>query len=276
MRVRVPRTSTNRGLERRRTTVWFADSSELGSVRSPLKPQRKLAETTTPDRALLTLHAHDKWFSVRLQGKELMNSAAAESELQLGASGVASIANRSEPRVLIGGLGLGFTLHSALEALPKRAKVEVVELIPQVVEWNRTHLLDLNGWRLNDPRVSVLLENVASVITRAHPRTYDAIILDVDNGPVAMVDAANSRLYGSHGIRALARALTPGGRIAVWSASADAKFSARLTQQGFEVRAVPSRLHAGARRSTYMLYFGDAPALQRLRAPHPGNDRRSR
>ncbi len=224
-----------------------------------MKPHLKLAEVTTPDGARLSLHSHDRRFSIRLNGQELMHSAAAASELELGKLAVARISPRSIARVLVGGLGMGFTLDAVLANVGSRVSVDVAELIPDVVEWNRTHLAELNGGRLADARVMVLINDVSSVIARAKKGSYDAIILDVDNGPTAMVHGENARIYDAVGIQLLMTALKPGGRIAIWSARADPKFASRLTRAGLRVAAVPAKLHATAHRSTYMLYLADKP-----------------
>ena len=222
-----------------------------------MKPHLKLDEARTPDGARLTLHAHDGRFSIRINGQELMHSAVTTSEAQLGEMAVARLAPGAHPRVLIGGLGMGFTLAAVLSNVGPGAKVDVAELVPQVVEWNRTHMEKLNGWRLADARVSILREDVGAVLSRTPARTYDAVILDVDNGPTAMVHGDNARLYGVDGIQTMVKILTPGGRMAVWSAGADSRFEARLTRAGLRVSVVPAKLHATARRATYVLYFAD-------------------
>lgn len=222
-----------------------------------MKPQIKLDEVRTPDGGRLTLHSHDQAFSIRLNGQELMHSAAGLSETELGQHAVGRVGPQAAAKILIGGLGLGFTLHAVLERVGQQAVIEVVELIPAVVEWNRTSLERLNGWRLSDPRVTVQLNDVGRWLERVPASHYDAIILDVDNGPAAMVGKANGRLYTSAGIERAKRALKPGGRLAVWSASADAPFAKRLAEAGLTVSVVPAKLHANARRSTYVLYLAD-------------------
>lgn len=223
-----------------------------------MKPHLKLAETTTPDGSRITLHSHDGNFCIRVNGQELMHSAASASELQLGRLATAKL-SRGPARILVGGLGLGFTLRAVLEQSPADAIIEVAELLPAVVDWNRTLLLALNGSILADPRVRVLVEDVARPLDRAAAGTYDAIILDVDNGPTALVQAKNIGHYRAAGIQRLAAALKPGGRAAIWSARPDHAFETRLKDAGLAVSAVPAKLYASAKRSTYTIYTADKP-----------------
>ena len=224
-----------------------------------MKPHLKLAETLTPDGARLSLHSHDGNFCIRVNGQELMHSAAAASELQLGELAVEGFAARPA-RILIGGLGLGFTLKAVLAKSGPDVTVEVAELFPTVVEWNRTFLKDLNGACLADPRVKVLVEDVGHVLSRAGSVAYDAIILDIDNGPTAMVQANNAGHYRAQGIQRFFAALKPGGRAAIWSAKADHAFEGRLRKAGFAVKAVPAKLYASAKRHTYTIYLADKTA----------------
>jgi len=138
------------------------------------------------------------------------------------------------PRILIGGLGMGFTLRAALDALGPDAALTVAELVPEVVAWNRGVLADVAGRPLDDPRVSVREGDVTALI-RAARSAYDAILLDVDNGPNGIVRKANDRLYELNGLAAAHKALTPGGVLAVWSSAPDAKFTTRLRKGGFAV-----------------------------------------
>jgi spermidine synthase len=221
-----------------------------------MKPHLKLAETLTPDGARLSLHSHDGNFCIRVNGQELMHSAAASSEQQLGELATEAITTRPA-RILIGGLGLGFTLKSVLEKSGPDVAVDVAELFPAVVEWNRTFLAGLNGALLADPRVKVLVGDVGQVLSRAAAVPYDAILLDIDNGPTAMVQANNSGHYRAQGIQRIATALKPGGRAAIWSAKTDHAFETRLKKAGFTVKAVPAKLYATAKRSTYTIYLAD-------------------
>jgi len=186
-----------------------------------------------------------------------MHSQAAFSELALGEVGTARIEQGQPARVLIGGLGLGFTLRSVLDHTGASVAVEVSELFQEVVAWNREHLAALNGALLDDSRVTVKIGDVFALVRRAEPARYAAILLDIDNGPSAMVQAANSRLYDTRGLRLLDAALAPGGRLVVWSAGEDWDFERRLAQVGFLVQALPVKIHAGARQAAGRLFVGD-------------------
>lgn len=222
-----------------------------------MKPQLKLGDALTPDGGKLSLYSHDGRFSIRLNGQELMHSATSMSESQLGELSVARISPKSKSRILVGGLGLGFTLHAVLAKLGHAATVDVVELCSDVVLWNRTHLLGLNGWRLDDRRVIVRHEDVGLLIARSPAASFDAIALDVDNGPAAMVHRENSRLYDEKGLKAIFSTLRLGGRLAVWSAAPDKKFEQRLTRVGFMVKRAPAKIHETAHRSASTLYLAD-------------------
>lgn len=222
-----------------------------------VKPRIKQAETRTPDGGRLSLYMHDGTWSMSLNGAELMHSKASASERLLGDLGVRKIERDQVARVLIGGLGLGFTLCRVLESTGKRVGVEVVELLPEVIEWNRIYLQDLNGLFLQDARVRVIAGDVATVIRESGPGRYDAILLDIDNGPVAMVSEENRWLYSRQGLKAIRRALIPGGRTVLWSAGPDKAFEDRLRQAGLTVEAVPAKVHESAKRAAYMLYVAD-------------------
>lgn len=224
-----------------------------------MKPQLKLAETTTPDGGRLTLHAHDGAFCVRLNGQALMDSTVATSELQIGELATDRFPRFGKSRVLIGGLGLGFTLRSALEGVGPHGVVEVAELLPAIVDWNRTHLKSLNGVLLADKRVTVRVGDVWGPLTRDGAGRYDAILLDTDNGPTAMVQRQNARLYEAAGLLVVFKALKAGGRAVIWSAAHDRAYAARLAKAGFKVEVVPAKLHARAKRAAYTLYVADKP-----------------
>ena len=224
-----------------------------------MKPNITLAETKTPDGARLTLVEHDGSFCIRVNGQQLMHSAVSTSEIQLGVVGCEQHVGKKGLRVLIGGLGLGFTLKSVLQNIGRTDMVHVAELFPEIVAWNRTFLSALNGKLLDDGRVEVLEEDVKAVIARSARAPYDIIILDIDNGTTAMVMAENNELYSQRGLAAVARALKPGGRAAVWSACPDPTIEKRLKKAGFDVQAIPAKLHATAKRSAYMIYTADKP-----------------
>ena len=222
-----------------------------------MKPRIKLAESITPNGACMALYEHDGAFSVSLNGKELMHSRVTASESLLGKTGVDRINKDIPTRILIGGLGLGFTLKSALESGNPKMKIELAELVPEVIEWNRTYLKELNGALLDDPCVDIKEMDVIDLIKNAQPRTYDAILLDVDNGPVAMVDANNEQIYSASGIGLMCTALKKGGRIVVWSAGPDIKFEKRLGKFCRKFQRLATKVYDGAKRARHMLYILD-------------------
>jgi spermidine synthase len=222
-----------------------------------MKPNILLAETKTPNGARMTLVEHDGSYCIRVNGQQLMHSSVATSEVQLGAVGCERLDKNAAPRVLIGGLGLGFTLKSVLANVGPRASVEVAELFPEIVEWNRTHLAKLNGDALKDPRVKVFTGDVQTLIRKAERKPYDAVILDIDNGTTAMVMTENHQLYSEAGVLRIARAITAEGRVTIWSACPDAVLEKRMKRAGLVVTAVPARLYPTAKRAAYMLYVGE-------------------
>ena len=183
-----------------------------------------------------------------------MNSRMHGSEDALAELTCNRIADRENPRVLIGGLGMGFTLSAALEHLGENAHVVVAELVPAVVQWNRTHLSELAGRPLEDPRVTVRESDVRLVI-KEQSAAYDAILLDVDNGPDGLTHEGNDRLYTHGGLAAIKTALKPGGILGVWSAEPDKSFSKRLRGSGFGMKEISVRARGkrGGRRHTIWL-----------------------
>ena len=223
-----------------------------------MKPRIKLAECDFPG-GRIALIEHDGAHSISVNGQELMHSRSHGSESLLGSLGVARLNREEDGRVLIGGLGLGFTLKDALTSLGDKTTVEVAELLPEMIEWNRTHLKDLNGSLLDDPRVVVRSADVTRLLREAEPNTYDAVLLDVDNGPVAMVSESNSSLYSRNGVRSICKALKKSGRIVVWSAGPDQRFENHLRQAGLSVEVVPAKARENAKSASYLLYVGDDP-----------------
>jgi len=190
-------------------------------------------------------------FSIRVNGCELMNSRVHGSEDALAEFACARIGNRPSPRILIGGLGMGFTTAAALHRLDLESRVVVAELVPKVVEWNRKFLGELTGHPLQDPRVTVREIDVALILKSEH-QAFSAILLDVDNGPEGFTRRDNNWLYTESGARSAYAALQPAGVLAVWSAGPDMAFANRLRRVGFEVEefTVRARGLAGGNRHT--------------------------
>jgi spermidine synthase len=180
-------------------------------------------------------------------------------------------------RVLIGGLGLGFSLQRVLALVGKHAKVQVAELLPEVVQWNREFLQRVNGALLREPRVEVVVGDVFSLIRRAEPESYDAILLDVDNGPTSLVQARNAALYDKRGFGLIKRALKIGGKVAFWSACPEPSFANSLKRAGFTVEAAPAKAHERAKRAAHIIYVGErtpTPETPPASADTGGNARR--
>ena len=205
-------------------------------------PWVHLDQTALPDGGVLKLARRGDEFSIRLGGAELMNSRLSASEEALATLSCARIADRAAPRILIGGLGMGFTLRAALRVLGPKARVVVAELLPAVVEWARGPMADLFAGSTEDPRVQIEVVDVDQAIREGR---WDAILLDVDNGPEAMTQAANDGLYGAAGLAAARRALKPGGVLAVWSEGPAPAFAKRLQRGGFDVEEVKVAAHRG-------------------------------
>jgi spermidine synthase len=196
---------------------------------------------------VIELYRKDDEFSINVNGRLLMSSRMHGSEEALAEVAITALGERAGMRVLVGGLGCGYTLRAALNKLGDDASVVVAELVPAVVKWNREVLGELADWPLNDARVSVsegdVLEHLGSVGAAA----YDVILLDVDNGPIAFTQDSNAWLYSPPGLEQIRRVLAPGGVVAVWSAATDAVFSANLQTAGFAVveHHVRARSHRG-------------------------------
>jgi spermidine synthase len=219
-----------------------------------VRPWELLGQTRTPDGEDMSLTRQGSEYVILAGGKPLMSSRMHGSEEALAAFGCAEARARDEPCVLVGGLGMGFTLRATLDVLPPGAVVVVAELVPAVVEWNRGPLGPLAGHPLKDKRVHVELGDVATTL-RASTRRFDAVLLDVDNGPAAFTATHNARLYDDGGLAAVRAALKPGGVIAVWSAWEDRRFEQRLKHAGFtvQVERVRGRLKKGGPRHTIFL-----------------------
>ena len=206
-----------------------------------MKPQHTLGRASTPDGGEIVLYERDGAYFIRVNGLELMTSRAHGSEEDLARLALAKV-KRKNPKVLVGGLGMGFTLRAVLDAVPKSAKIMVAEILPAVIAWNHNELAHLAGSPLDDPRVAVVDRDVAEIIAAA-PSAFDAVLLDVDNGPAALTVTVNERLYGPSGLATIHRCLRPDGVLGVWSADPDKAFERRLAKAGFKVstETVPAR-----------------------------------
>ena len=211
----------------------------------------------------MRLTKRDEEYVVLLNGKTLMSSRMHGSEEALATAGCEHLRTADRAHVLVGGLGMGFTLRAALDLLPGNAIVTVAELVPAVVEWNRGPLSPLAGYPLRDRRVRIDLNDVGFTL-RANPGRFDAVLLDVDNGPRAFTSEANHGLYDNAGVTAAYAALRDEGVLAVWSAWEDRKFEQRLRYHGFVARTerVRARLKKGGAHHTIFLGFKRTPPLR--------------
>jgi spermidine synthase len=209
-------------------------------------PWEVLGEAAAPDGTLLSLTRRGHEYVILAKGKSLMSNRMHGSEEALATFGLKTLPSSREPRVLVGGLGMGYTLRATLNHLPASAVVDVAELMPAIVEWNRGPLGPLAEHPLHDKRARVIVGDVAATL-RANRGAYDAILLDVDNGPAAFTTDFNGGLYDNAGVANAKAALKPGGTLAVWSAWDDRKFEQRLRYAGFQVAVehVRARLKQG-------------------------------
>jgi spermidine synthase len=210
-----------------------------------------LGRALTPDGTDMTLLRRGREYIILADGKALMSSRMHGSEEALATFGCDLARRLEEPRVLVGGLGMGFSLRATLDLLPREAKVVVAELVPAIVEWNETVLGALADHPLRDRRVTVDVRDVSDTLRHSANR-FDAVLLDVDNGPSAFAQASNGALYGDGGLALARAALRPHGVYAVWSATQDVKFQHRLRHNGFlvETHEVRGRLRRGGPRHT--------------------------
>jgi spermidine synthase len=193
-------------------------------------------------------------FSMMLGSSELMNSRLSGSEQALATLACKRLEAVKDPHLLIGGLGMGFTLRAALAVLGTDARILVAELVPAVIAWARGPMADIFGDSLGDPRASILSADVVEVI-RSHPAAFDAILLDVDNGPESLIRKANDALYNPGGLKTIRRALRPGGVLSVWSSGPNALFSKRLRDAGFAVNEVAVRATTKRRGAHHVIWF---------------------
>lgn len=203
-------------------------------------PWSLLDKAPVPGGGELRLLRRGKEFSIKSGTQELMNSRLSATEQALATIACDKIRARARPHVLIGGLGMGFTLRAALQVLGKQARITVAELVPAVIAWAHGPMAELTGNCLSDPRMRIHEGDVGDLIG-AGRSAYDAILLDVDNGPEGLTREANDALYDLAGLRAAQTALRPSGVLAVWSSAPDPAFSKRLRKTGFAVDEIPLR-----------------------------------
>lgn len=217
-----------------------------------MKKLERLGEARAPDGTIMTLYRRDRDYSIWLHGLELMSTRRFHSEAKLAELVCGPVREVNGARALIGGLGFGFTLKEALRILAPDARVVVAELVPEVVAWNENPDYPLAGESLLDARVELRVDDVANVL-RVSAGSFDAIMLDVDNGADALTTSGNARLYRSNGIQMTVAALRPGGRLAYWSDRDDPAFETLLRGAGLEVEVTRVWAHA-TRGSLHTLY----------------------
>jgi spermidine synthase len=223
-----------------------------------MKPRELIGTAEVPGGDPLRLFRRGDDFMIVLDRNELMNSRMSGSEEALAVMTCARLKSGSAPHLLIGGYGMGFTLRAALAILGPTARTTVAELVPEIIAWARGPMAALAAGCLDDPRVEIIERDVAAVIAAA-PATYDAILLDVDNGPDGLTRAANDRLYSMAGLASAKAALRPGGILAVWSAGSDAAFTRRLKDSGFIVEEVAVRARSNGKGPRHVIWFARLP-----------------
>lgn len=219
-----------------------------------MTPRELLGTADVPGGEPLRLFRRGGDFMIVMDRNELMNSRMSGSEESLATLAIERLGGREAPHLLIGGYGMGFTLRAALAKLAREARVTVAELVPEIVAWAQGPMAALTAGCLDDPRVAVTFADVGAVIAEARG-TYDAILLDVDNGPDGLVRPANDRLYSVRGLAAARAALAPGGVLAVWSAAKDPVFTRRLREGGFAVDEVGVRARSNGKGATHTIWF---------------------
>ncbi len=233
-------------------------ASSASARHHDLIPRELIAMAQVPGGEELRLYRHDRNFIIMLGRYELMSSRMSGSEVALATGTAQRLAGKAAPKLLIGGYGMGFTLRAALAALGKDARLVVAELVPEVIEWARGPMADIAAGCLDDPRVELLMGDVAAAIAKGKGG-YDAVLLDVDNGPDGLTRAANDGLYSPAGLQAAKAALAPGGVLAVWSAARDDGFARRLGKAGFRVEEVPVRARSEGKGPMHVIWFATKP-----------------
>ncbi len=220
-----------------------------------MTPRELIDVAEVPGGEPLRLFRRGADHMIVLDRNELMNSRMSGSEEALAVMALERLAGVKAPRVLIGGYGMGFTLRAALARVDARAELVVAELVPEIIDWARGPMAELAAGCLDDARVRVVLDDVAAVIARERG-AYDAILLDVDNGPDGLTRDANDRLYSPRGLEAARAALRSGGVLAVWSAAPDARFARAFGEAGFVVDEVGVRARGNGKGPRHVIWFG--------------------
>ncbi len=217
-------------------------------------PRVLIATANIPDGDTLRLFQHGSDFMIVLDRNELMNSRMSGSEEDLASMACDRLGDRPSPHILIGGYGMGFTLRKALACVGPNARITVAEIVPEIIDWARGPMAALTAGCLDDPRVALLNGDVAFVI-EDHQATYDAILLDVDNGPDGLVRDENNRIYSKTGLARARAALRPGGVLAIWSAAPDSVFMNRLRRARFDVEEVVTHARSNGKGPRHVIWF---------------------
>ena len=224
-----------------------------------MNPMIHLGTAHVPGGVEIRLYKRGEEFMILLPTDELMSSRMRASEERLATMTLERLGEHPAPRMLIGGYGMGFTLRAALAAAPQRARITVAELLPEIVDWARGPMAELTAGCLDDPRVTHEVRDVAETIA-FDVGHFDAILLDVDNGPDGVVRKENDRLYSRGGLATTFGALRPGGVLAVWSAADDAGFTRRLRGAGFEVEMVTVKARPNGKGPRHVIWFARRPS----------------
>ena len=220
-----------------------------------MTPRTLIGIAQVPGGAELRLFQRGRDFMIVLDRNELMSTRMSGSEEALATMTIDRLAGRPAPHLLIGGYGMGFTLRAALARLGSDARASVVEIVPEIIDWARGPMAEFAAGCLDDGRVTLIEDDVADVIARGAGR-YDAILLDVDNGPDGLSRDANDRLYSMRGLDKARAALKPGGVLAIWSAAPDKAFARRLADAGFAVEEVGVRARSNGKGPQHVIWFG--------------------